>query len=63
MCRSGVNQTRKKIGRPFKKTGINEDKAGLLREENIAKYDFLKENLYSQCNSIQKDNGVRFDKL
>ena len=47
----------------FKKTGINEDKAGLLREENIAKYDFLKENLYSQCNSIQKDNGVRSDKL
>lgn len=42
----------KKIGRPFKKTGINEDKAGLLREENIAKYDFLEENLYSQCNSI-----------
>lgn len=37
----------KKFGRVFKKTVINEDKAGLLKEENTAKYDFLKENVYS----------------
>lgn len=47
MWRFSVNQTGKKFGRAFKKTGINEDKAGLLREENTAKYDFLKENVYS----------------